>query len=470
MTCLWTIDEICSATKARAGNLAADHEIFGVSIDSRTVAQNDLFVAIKGDQFDGHDFVVQALEKGAGAALVDAAFAQAHPEIERLLVVEDALKGLEQLGVAARKRMQGRVIAVTGSVGKTSTKEAIRLTLEQFGKTHFSIKSFNNHWGVPLMLARMPADTDYGVFELGMNHTNEIRPLVEMVRPHIAVITKIAAAHLENFPNLFAIADAKAEIFEGLEPDGKILLGADHEYVPYLQGRAAGLGRHEITTYGFAIGADLHLDTPVLADGHISSRFEFGGDAGTMRVPQLGAHALPNAACAYLIGRALDLNSDSLIDALNAYVAPPGRGEVAELTLGDGTFVLVDESYNANPTSMQAALETLARTAHQGRICVILGDMLELGEQAPELHRDLAAQLLTLAPSQCFLVGPMMVHLRDALNDQVPVDWAENRAELLPKLANWLAPGDLLMVKGSNGIGLGALVQACREKWPPVKE
>lgn len=469
MASLWTIDEICRATGAPLGNLAPDREIFGVSIDSRTVAAHDLFVAIKGDQFDGHDFVVQALEKGAGAALVNAKFAQAHPEIAGLLVVDDALQGLEQLGMAARARVSGHVIAVTGSVGKTSTKEAVRITLEQFGKTHYSIKSFNNHWGLPLMLARMPADTDYGVFELGMNHADEIRHLVAMVRPHMAVITKIAAAHLENFPDLYGIADAKAEIFEGLEPNGQIFLGADHDYLPYLQGRAAGLGRHEVTTYGFAPGADLRLGAPKLADGQISSKFCFRGNEGTLLVPQLGAHALPNAACAYLIGRAFDLNSDSLIEALRAYVAPPGRGEVLEMAIDDSTFVLVDESYNANPSSMQAALDTLAQTAHQGRICVILGDMLELGEKSPELHRALATPILTLGPAQCFLVGPMMAHLRDELDAQVPVDWAENREGLLSKLANWLAPGDLVMVKGSNGIGLGALVQACREKWPPVK-
>lgn len=380
------------------------------------------------------------------------------------------MEGLEQLGSAARDRMTGRIVAVTGSVGKTSTKEAIRITLGQFGKTHFSIKSFNNHWGVPLMLARMPADTDYGVFELGMNHANEIRPLVKMVRPHMAVITKIAAAHLENFDDLYGIADAKAEIFEGVLAGGQIFIGADHEFVAYLKGRAAGLGFESVTTYGFLPEADLHLGEPNLADGYISCAFTYDGSDGAFQVPQMGAHALPNAACAYLIGRALGLNAESLVGALEQYIAPSGRGRVSEHAIGDGRFVLVDESYNANPVSMQAALDTLSRADHPGRVCVIMGDMLELGKQSPDLHRALAEPVLSLSPQQCFLVGTMMAHLRDALGDQVPVDWAENRDELLLKLANWLAPGDLVMVKGSNGIGLGALVQACREKWPSIKD
>lgn len=467
---LWTIDEIRRATAGRADNLDPAGEIVGVSIDSRNIGEGDLFVAIKGDRFDGHDFVAQAIEQGAGAALVSEEFADKNPKLDRLIVVDDALKGLERLGVAARKRMQGKVIAVTGSVGKTSTKEAIRITLEQFGKTHFSIKSFNNHWGVPLMLARMPADTEFAVFELGMSHADEIRPLVKMVMPHMAVITRIAPAHLENFKDLYGIADAKAEIFEGLLPGGKVFLGADHDYVAYLSGRASGLGHTDIASYGFAKGALMHLDQPTLVGGQISCTFEWQNARGQLQVPQLGAHALPNAAAAYLIGQALDLGSDALLEAITNYVAPPGRGALIDLGLKEGNALLVDESYNANPTSMQAALDTLARNKHKGRTCIILGDMLELGVQAADLHRALAEPLLQLAPEKCFLVGPMMKHLHDDVSGQLPVEWLENRDGLLPKLANWLAPGDLVMVKGSNGIGLGALVEACREKWPPSKD
>lgn len=470
MTALWTIDEICRATDGRAVGLNADAAIYGISIDSRTISENDLFVAIKGDRFDGHDFVAKALEQGAGAALVSDAFADAHPDLSGLIVVDDALLGLERLGVAARQRMQGKVIAVTGSVGKTSTKEAIRITLQQFGKTHFSIKSFNNHWGVPLMLARMPADTEFAVFELGMSHADEIRPLVNMVSPHMAVITRIAPAHLENFKDLYGIADAKAEIFEGLLSGGHVFLGADHDYVAYLKGRAAGLGHENVTTYGFAETADMHLSAPFLADGQIGCDFDFGAESGQLLVPQLGAHALPNAASAYLVGRALELDADALLAAIQHYVAPPGRGEIITLELDEGTATLVDESYNANPTSMLAALDTLSRNRHPGRTCVILGDMLELGAQASDLHRSLAEPLKQLAPEQCYFVGPMMAHLFEDVRNDLVVEWLENRDTLLPKLANWLAPGDLVMVKGSNGIGLGALVQACREKWPPTKE
>nr|WP_255769353.1 UDP-N-acetylmuramoyl-tripeptide--D-alanyl-D-alanine ligase [Maritalea mediterranea] len=467
---MWTIDEICQATDGRATGLDVGLPITGVSIDSRTIGAGELFVAIKGDRFDGHDFVAKALEQGAIAALVSAGFAQDHPEMEQLIVVTDALEGLEHLGVAARQRMQGKVIAVTGSVGKTSTKEAIRITLEQFGKTHFSIKSFNNHWGVPLMLARMPADTEFAVFELGMSHENEIRPLVKLVSPHLAVITKIAPAHLENFQNLQGIADAKAEIFEGLQSGGSILLGADHDYVDYLRGRAAGLGFTDVTTFGFAAQADLVLGEPHLHNGHIGCGFGWKDEAGHLDVPQLGAHALANAACAYLIGRKLGIAQDDLLWALGHYHAASGRGEVAKLPIADGHITLVDESYNANPASMLAAIDTLARNQHQGRNCVVLGDMLELGEESANLHRSLAEPLIKLAPDQVLLVGPMMRHLFDAVVDHLPVDWVENQNEVLPKLSNWLAPGDLIMVKGSNGIGLGALVEACRKKWPPTEE
>jgi UDP-N-acetylmuramoyl-tripeptide--D-alanyl-D-alanine ligase len=466
---LWTIEEICRAANGRARDLNPDSEISGVSIDSRAITKGDLFVAIKGDRFDGHDFVGQALKQGASAALVSERYARKNPNLKGLIVVDDALKGLGRLGVAARKRMQGTVIAVTGSVGKTSTKEAIRITLQQFGKTHYSIKSFNNHWGVPLMLARMPADTDFGVFELGMSHAGEIRPLAKMVRPHISVITKIAPAHLENFKDLYGIAAAKAEIFEGQISGGKVFLGADHDYVAYLTGRAAGMGKTDVTSYGFSESADCYLDQPVLSSGNISCMFSWQDETRRLRVPQMGAHALPNAAVAYLVGEAVGLESRALIDALTHYVAPTGRGQLVSLGFKMGNATLVDESYNANPTSMQAALDMLSRNDHKGRTCVILGEMLELGSHAADLHRALAGPLLQLAPKKVFLVGPLMKNLRDELGNQLSVEWLENRDGLLPKLANWLAPGDLVMVKGSNGIGLGALVEACREKWPPKK-
>jgi UDP-N-acetylmuramoyl-tripeptide--D-alanyl-D-alanine ligase len=459
VTALYSLDELLAATGGTPrGNPGA---VSSVSIDSRDIAPGALFVAIRGDSFDGHDFVAAAHAKGATTALVSAG--QADALSGPLIIVEDALEGLRGLARHARARCPGRIAAVTGSVGKTTTKEALRLVLAQAGKTHASPKSFNNHWGVPLTLSRMEADSAFGVFEIGMNHAGEITPLVQMVRPHVAIITAIAPAHLELLGSMENIALAKAEIFAGLEPGGTAVINVDHDHAGILLAEARRSGVGDILTYGFADSSDWRIvdyaadgdsATAVLTDGTIRH---------AIRIAAPGRHMISNAAGAMLAGMALGANAEQALAGLSQFGAQQGRGARIKLGPAGREIILIDESYNANTASMRAALDVFSSVAAPGgRKVVILGDMLELGVSAPELHASLAPHVEASGADRVILVGPSMLALRQALGPNNDVSHYPDAKALAAVLGDALAYGDAVMVKGSNGVRLTQLVEEIR--------
>ncbi|UJW86752.1 UDP-N-acetylmuramoyl-tripeptide--D-alanyl-D-alanine ligase [Devosia sp. SL43] len=459
MTTLYTIAEICAATGG-VTDLAGETPIKSISIDSRELGPDALFVAIKGDRFDGHDFVDKAIENGAAAALVHAGAGPGR------IVVADALGGLRDIGRAARERSRAIIVGVTGSVGKTTTKEAIRTVFEAAAQTHYSIKSFNNHWGVPLMLARLPREAQFGVFEMGMSGPEEIRPLAQLVRPHIAVITTIAAAHLEAFGSLEGIARAKAEIFAGLEPGGTVVLNADHPQLGVLLDEANAAGVTKIVTYGEARGADWQiLDVQTAAEKSFAT-VEHDGVRHALVLNVPGRHMIANATAALAVAHLAGVEPAVALRALAGFGAQSGRGQ--RLTLGhlNKPLLLIDESYNANTASMGAALEVFAaQSAPDGRKVLILGDMLELGAQSSILHASLKPAVLASGAERIYLVGPAMAALAEALGTERVAAHTQTAAELADILRNDLAYGDAVMIKGSNGVGLARIVEAIRKQF-----
>lgn len=464
MTPLFTRDELATATGGTARGLS-EEGISSISIDSRDIAPSGaLFVAIKGERFDGHDFVGQALENGAAAAMVsqEKAGGLSGP----LLVVSDALEGLRALARAARARSRAQIVAVTGSVGKTTTKEALRLVFSAAGDTHASIKSFNNHWGVPLTLARLPRNADFGVFEIGMNHAGEITPLVGLVRPHIAVITTIAPAHLDAFGSLEGIARAKAEIFSGLEPGGTALLGTDHDQLGVLRQEAERAGVGAVVTYGFAPDSDWQVtDYRVLGDA-ASAEIRHGGERYRLTIAASGRHMVANAAGALGAAVLSGIDPSVALGALAAFGAQAGRGQKSLLGEAEVPLVLIDESYNANTASMRAALEVFAgQEAPGGRKVVVLGDMLELGKDSAALHASLADDVRASGADRVYLVGEHMQALARVLEADLMTLHVQSAEELVAPLLDSLAYGDAVMVKGSNGMRLAGLVQKIRDKF-----
>ena len=456
---LYTIGDILTATGGRA-DIDPSTQINSISIDSRELGPDALFVAIKGDRFDGHDFVDKALENGAVAALVS------RGEGERRIVVPDALEGLRDLARAARTRSRAIVVGVTGSVGKTTTKEAIRVVFEAAGETHASIKSFNNHWGVPLMLARFPEDAQFGVFEMGMSAPDEIRPLAQLVRPHIAVITTIAAAHLEAFGSLDGIARAKAEIFAGLEPGGTAVLNADHPQLRVLLDEANAAGVANIVTYGVARGADWCItETETAADKSFAT-IEHDGARFALVLNVPGRHMIANATAALAVAHLAGIEPDVALRALAGFGAQPGRGQRSLLGPSDKPLLLIDESYNANTASMTAALDVFAaQAAPAGRKVVILGDMLELGPQSASLHASLAPAVTASGAERVYLVGAEMAALAAALGPARVAGHTQTAADIADIVLYDLAYGDAVMIKGSNGVGLADIVDKIRKRF-----
>jgi len=461
---LWTVAEIVAATGGRPEGLN-DGAIASISIDSREIAPDALFIAIKGDAHDGHDFVGKALEAGAAAAIVSEAYHAANGG-DRLIVVLDTLQALEALGRAARARSRAEIIAVTGSAGKTTTKEAIRTVLSAAGETHASIKSFNNHWGVPLTLARMPREAQFGVFEIGMNHPGEITPLVKLVRPHIAVITTVAAAHLEFFGSVANIAAAKAEIFLGLEEGGTALLNADHPYLHILfnHARKAGVGR--IVTYGFDDSADWRIAEIEVLPTRTIAQVDHEAERFALSLPVPGRHMLANAVAALAIAHLSGEGTSVALRALGSFEAPEGRGETHRLGPPNKPLLLVDESYNGSLASMAAAMDVYAGIKPPaGKKVLVLGDMLELGPQSPELHASLKNSVLATGATHLFLVGPSMAALAKSLDPELVAGHAPAIEELSDAILAALAHGDSVMVKGSKGVRLAGLVQAIRDRF-----
>ena len=465
---LWTGLGLVAPLRARVAGLG-EHglppAIGGISIDTRTLQPGDLFFAIKGDATDGHDYVAKAFAAGAAAAVVDEAHAASLAGTGPLFVVHDVLASMVGLGVAARARTQARVIAITGSVGKTSTKEALRLALTQAGATHASAASYNNHWGVPLTLARMPKATRFCVSEIGMNHAGEITPLTAMVRPHVAIVTTVAPVHLEFFPSVEAIADAKAEIFLGLEPGGVAILNRDNPHFERLETAARNSPAGLVSTFGAHEAADARILEFVPAADHSTVRAKIVGRDVLFRLGAPGRHLAENALAVLLAAHAVGVDLDQAAAALPFFQAQQGRGERVAIATPDGPITIIDESYNANPASMRAAL-SLAGTlapADDGRRIAVLGDMLELGPRSGELHAALADEIASNHFDLVLAAGPMMRALADALEDKVPVEWRESAAALQPTVLDIVRAGDVVVVKGSNGSKLSPIVAALKQ-------
>lgn len=461
---LWTFDDLARAAGGHSER-ATGAPVTGLSIDTRTLQPGDLFVALK-DQRDGHEFVGKAFEAGAAAALVSDAY-EAGPKDGPLIRVRDTLEALEAIGRAARARLspEARVIAVTGSAGKTGTKDMLRAALSRIGPTHAADKSFNNHWGVPLTLARMPAATRFGIFEIGMNHAGEIAPLVAMVRPYIAIVTTVEPVHLAQFPSVEAIAEAKAEIFNGLEPGGTAIINRDNTHFEILRSRAEAAGAR-IVTFGQDARADVRPKVLELSSEGTAIEIDIGGRAVHFRVAVPGIHIARNALAVAAAIQAAGADVEEALPALATLPPPPGRGSRTELTFDGGKILLIDESYNANPASMRAALAvlgTVPRGAFRRRIAV-LGDMLELGEQEKTHHAALKEAVDAAGTDLVFACGPNMAHLFAALAPAKQGAWTPASEALGEPLFAALEPGDVIMIKGSNGSRMGVLADALRKK------
>ena len=452
MTALWTSDEIVAATGGKLHG--APFEVTGVTFDSREVEHGWLFVAMPGTVADGHDYVAKAFASGAAGALVSKPVEGPH------ILVSDVPKALTDLAIAARNRCKGTIFGVTGSVGKTSTKEALYVALERFakGNVHRSVKSYNNHTGVPLSLARMPRDCEFAVLEMGMNAKGEIAALTRLVRPHIALVTTIASAHIEHLGSMEAITEAKAEIFEGLEPEGIAIVPEDS---PWRDRLVRVARKHAARTITFGHGdADVTALHAVKADN--------GGSLVTARlldseltytIAQRGDHWVLNslAVLAGVEAAGADLAIAGL--ALADMGGLKGRGERHRLPIGDGHYLLIDESYNANPASMAATLKALGEERDVDRRIAVLGPMRELGEHSDDLHAGLAPAVLQAKVDHLVLVGEEMRPLEDALRGDAIVDRAENVEDATHILAGLVRPGDVVLVKASNSIGLAKLVE-----------
>ena len=461
---LWTGLGLVAPLEARIDG-GVPRGVSGISIDTRTLEAGDLFFAIKGDNSDGHDYVATAFANGAAAAAVDEAHADALAGLGPLYVVRDVLAAMVRLGCAARARTQARAVAITGSVGKTSTKEALRLALTSAGCVHASAASYNNHWGVPLTLARMPKATRFAVSEIGMNHAGEITPLVAMVRPHVAMVTTVAPVHLEFFPSVEAIADAKAEIFSGLEPGGVAIINRDSPYYERLDAAARQSPAGHVSTFGAHESADARLIEYAAAPTHAMIKAVVAGRPITFRLGAPGLHLAENALAVLLAAHAVGADLEVAAAALAFFQAGKGRGEQALVETSDGPFTLIDESYNANPASMRAAL-ALAGTltpSRDGCRIAVLGDMLELGAQSPDLHAALADELVANEFDLLFAAGPMMRSLADALAGRLTVEWRNAAKDLQPSVVNTVKAGDIVVVKGSNGSRMAPIVTALKD-------
>ncbi|GGX60959.1 UDP-N-acetylmuramoyl-tripeptide--D-alanyl-D-alanine ligase [Litorimonas cladophorae] len=442
---LWTSAEIAQAT---GGVAVQDFTVTGLSIDTRTLQPGDLFVALK-DVRDGHDFIPAAVLAGAGGVLCERS-----DKGVNAVIVDDVSNALEVLGVHARDTRKALRIGVTGSVGKTSVKEALAVMLGTFGLSHKSLKSFNNHIGVPITLATLPEGADYAVFEMGMNHAGEMSQLSKWVQPQIALINNVVGAHLANFENVEGIADAKAEIIDGMVPGSLLILNGDNPYTPRIRAKAEAANLR-VLTFGHSDADDVAI---VSANSHA-----LGGNVRlriakqqidvTLMVP--GEHWFMNAAACMAVAYAADLPLRKAAMALRKIVPAPGRGDTRTLIIDGKQITLIDESYNANPTSMRAAFA--ASALRPGRKLALLGDMFELGADELERHRELAEPLITAGFERVFVAGECMRFLMGAMPQPMRGGWSTKPQTLLTKLKGELLDGDILLIKGSNASGVGAV-------------
>lgn len=450
---LWTAQEIATAT---GGQSSAAFAASGITFDSREVGAGDLFVAMPGETTDGHRFVDMAFERGAAGAIVSQRID--HPHV----LVADTAVALNALGVASRARTAARVVGVTGSAGKTGTKEALAAALGRWPdtKVHRSVKSYNNHTGVPLSLARMPAGTDYGVFEMGMNHSGELSALTRLVRPHVAVITAIAPAHIEYFDNIEGIADAKGEIFQGLEPGGTAIIPFDSPHRDRLVGHAKHYAAN-ILTFGTNAGADVRArESVAVATGSLVTATLPGAEL-CFTVGQHGAHWVSNALAVLAAVHALGADLAAAGLALAELEGLAGRGARYTVRAKDGKALVIDESYNANAASMAATLRVLGAEPASRRIAV-LGEMGEIGAASEALHAGLAAPLLSAKVDLAILVGAAMLPLANALERRIETRHVADAAAARDLLLPMIADGDVILVKGSNYMGMSVVVSALR--------
>jgi UDP-N-acetylmuramoyl-tripeptide--D-alanyl-D-alanine ligase len=465
---LWTEAELAEVLGPPSAPLAS--AVAGVSIDTRTLAAGDLFFAIRGDTHDGHDHVARAFAAGAAAAVVAGARADDLRSHGSVFAVDDTLRAMERLGQAARARSSARIAAVTGSVGKTSAKEMLRLALARSGPTHASAASYNNHWGVPLTLSRLSAGAAFAVFEIGMNHAGEITPLVGFVRPHVALITTIAPVHIQYLGSLEAIADAKAEIFTGLERGGVAVLNRGAPQFARLERSARTLGSI-VRMFGAGEDCDARLiHVEPQGEGSLV-RAQLRGRGIDFMLGAPGRHMAENALGVLLVVEALGASVEKAVAALAEFAPAKGRGERFVLGAPSGPFTLIDESYNANPASMRAALALLgaAKPGPGGRRIAVIGDMLELGAEGADLHAALAPELATERVDLLYGAGPLTRALFDAAPAAIRGAWGRASSEIQDELIRGVRAGDVVMIKGSNGSRMAPIVSALREHFPAMR-
>jgi len=459
---VWTADDVIRAVR---GKTADDQrwQAHGVSIDSRTVQPGDLFIALKGPLNDGHDYVSAALAAGAAAAIVSQPPADVSEEAP-LVTVKDTMTALEDLGRAGRQRSQAKIIGVTGSVGKTGSKEMLRLMLSAAGETYANEGSFNNHWGAPLSLARLPASAKFGVFELGMNHAGELAPLSGMVQPHIAMIINVEAVHLEYFASIEAIADAKAEIFLGTDKNGTAILNRDNSQFAKLEKAARARGITKILGFGIDEKSDAKLiECRPSGDGSDVTA-EIGGVSLQYHIGTPGEHLALNSLGALLAVNAAGGNMSICAAALSQFKPPKGRGVAQRIPFANGAITLIDESYNASPVAVRASIRVLSQKQPEsgGRRLLALGDMRELGDTSPALHAALANDIAEAGIDRVYSCGEMMAYLYEALPPALRGFHADNSAELADRIASDLHEGDVVTVKGSNAIRMSLVVDAIK--------
>jgi UDP-N-acetylmuramoyl-tripeptide--D-alanyl-D-alanine ligase len=448
---LWTLEEIAMVT---GGTAAGQAQITGVVIDSREAAIGDLFVPLK-DKRDGHDFIDAAFKNGASAALSEIDLG-ALPHVR----VRDSFKALQDMASAARRRSKAIRVGVTGSVGKTSIKDMIAGIFAGAGLAHKSVRSFNNHWGVPLTMARMPRRTQRAVFEMGMNHAGELSALSASLQPDIAVISLIAPAHLAHFDNVDAIAAAKAEVFDGLIIGGTAVLNRDDVYFERLE-QAAQTRQAQICTFGTHEAADIRVSDIVLSSDSSRAVVHYQGVAYPLVLPAIGRHWVMNAAAALAVAIHADIEIEAAIASLATYVIPAGRGAAFEAVINGKILQILDESYNANPVSMRAAFASAAQQS-KGRLLAVLGDMFELGKDEIALHAGLATDIEAAQISRVIFTGECMRALRGALARERRGLWVRDAQLAFEALQDEIESGDTVLIKGSNASGLGELVTMIR--------
>ena len=453
---LWTAAE---AVEATGGTTTGDWVVSGLSIDTRSIEAGEMFIALK-DQRDGHDFVANALDAGASAALVSRIPDGVSPDAP-LLIVDDVLTALLDMARYARARTDAKVIGVTGSVGKTSTKEMLRTALSDCGRVHAAERSFNNHWGVPLTLARMPADSDFAVIEIGMNHPDEIRPLAKLANLDVAIVTNVAAVHMEAFESIDQIAHAKAEIFESLSPDATAIVNVDLPTTYILMDMVRQVGA-QLIGFGQSVAADYRVLSIKGAGAVTQAVADIDGQERMYEFQAAGDHFAMNALAVLAAGVAVGCDLDKVIRGMAKWTAPDGRGARHVVAVQGGSITLIDESYNANPSSMASALAVLGACEITGRRIAILGEMGELGETELQRHAELAALDTVADVDQFHLVGPMMQEMYNALPTDKRGIWVKTADELVEQIKTLLNAGDTVMVKGSNYTRVSRVVDAIK--------